>query len=159
MAGLGQVKRIAVVITARPSYSRIKTALLALRDAGADLQIIAAASALTWRHGRVVDVIRADGLGVACEMPSVVDGGGTAGERRHLRASLPFSLVALLVHSSLTAWSPLPTATKPSPRRIAAAYQHIPLAHIQGGEVSGSIDDKVRNAVTQLADLHLVATQ
>jgi UDP-hydrolysing UDP-N-acetyl-D-glucosamine 2-epimerase len=42
---------------------------------------------------------------------------------------------------------------------IAASYQHIPLCHVQGGEVSGSIDDKVRNAVTQLADLHLVATE
>ena len=41
---------------------------------------------------------------------------------------------------------------------IAASYQNIPLCHIQGGEVSGSIDDKVRDAVTALADLHLVST-
>jgi UDP-N-acetylglucosamine 2-epimerase len=42
---------------------------------------------------------------------------------------------------------------------IAASYQHIPLCHIQGGEVTGSIDDKVRNAVTQLADVHCVSTR
>jgi len=41
---------------------------------------------------------------------------------------------------------------------IAASYQHIPLCHVQGGEVTGSIDDKVRNAVTQLADIHCVST-
>jgi len=41
---------------------------------------------------------------------------------------------------------------------IAASYQHIPLCHVQGGEVSGSIDDKVRNAVTQLSDIHCVST-
>jgi UDP-N-acetylglucosamine 2-epimerase len=151
------VRRICVVITARPSYSRIKTALLALRDAGADLQIIAAASALTWRHGRVVDVIRADGLDVTAEIPSVVDGGGCresvvstgllAVQLGPLFATLKPDCVVTIADRHET----LATA-------IAAAYQHIPLCHIQGGEVSGSIDDKVRNAVTQLADLHLVAT-
>jgi len=42
---------------------------------------------------------------------------------------------------------------------IAAAYQNIPLAHIQGGEVTGSIDEKVRHANTKLADIHLVASE
>ena len=40
----------------------------------------------------------------------------------------------------------------------AAAYNNVPLAHIQGGEITGSIDEKVRHAVTKLADLHFVAT-
>jgi UDP-hydrolysing UDP-N-acetyl-D-glucosamine 2-epimerase len=42
---------------------------------------------------------------------------------------------------------------------IAAAYQNIPLVHIQGGEVTGSIDEKVRHANTKLADLHLVSSE
>jgi UDP-hydrolysing UDP-N-acetyl-D-glucosamine 2-epimerase len=37
---------------------------------------------------------------------------------------------------------------------VATAYMGIPLAHIQGGEVSGNIDDKVRNAISQMADIH-----
>ena len=41
---------------------------------------------------------------------------------------------------------------------VAAAYMNIPVAHVQGGEVTGSIDEKVRHAVTKLADLHLVST-
>ena len=36
---------------------------------------------------------------------------------------------------------------------------NIPLAHVQGGEITGSIDEKVRHAVTKLADIHLVATE
>jgi UDP-N-acetylglucosamine 2-epimerase len=35
---------------------------------------------------------------------------------------------------------------------------NIPLVHIQGGEVTGSIDEKVRHSVTKLANLHLVST-
>jgi UDP-hydrolysing UDP-N-acetyl-D-glucosamine 2-epimerase len=42
---------------------------------------------------------------------------------------------------------------------VAASYMNIPVAHVQGGEVTGSIDEKVRHAVTKLADLHLVATE
>jgi len=41
---------------------------------------------------------------------------------------------------------------------IAAAYVNVPLTHLQGGEISGTIDDKVRNAITQLADYHFPAT-
>ena len=42
---------------------------------------------------------------------------------------------------------------------VAASYMNIPVAHIQGGEVTGSIDEKVRHAVTKLSDLHLVSTK
>ena len=42
---------------------------------------------------------------------------------------------------------------------IAASYMNIPLIHVQGGEVTGNIDEKVRHAITKLADLHLVATE
>ena len=40
----------------------------------------------------------------------------------------------------------------------AAAYLNIPVAHVQGGEVSGNIDDKIRNACTKMADYHFVTT-
>ena len=41
---------------------------------------------------------------------------------------------------------------------IAASYQNIPLAHIQGGEVTGNIDEKVRHANTKMADMHFVTS-
>jgi UDP-hydrolysing UDP-N-acetyl-D-glucosamine 2-epimerase len=40
---------------------------------------------------------------------------------------------------------------------IAASYLNIPVAHVQGGEVTGSIDEKVRHAVTKLSNLHFVS--
>ena len=41
---------------------------------------------------------------------------------------------------------------------IVASYMNIFLAHIQGGETSGSIDEKVRHAITKLSDIHFPAT-
>src|SRR5690606_34479450 len=42
---------------------------------------------------------------------------------------------------------------------IAASYMNIPVAHTQGGEVTGSIDESVRHAVTKLSHIHFPATQ
>ena len=42
---------------------------------------------------------------------------------------------------------------------IAASYMNIPLAHTQGGEVTGSIDESVRHAITKLAHIHFPATE
>jgi UDP-hydrolysing UDP-N-acetyl-D-glucosamine 2-epimerase len=42
---------------------------------------------------------------------------------------------------------------------IAASYMNVPVAHTQGGEVSGSIDESVRHAVTKLAHVHFPATE
>ncbi|MCB0367849.1 MAG: UDP-N-acetylglucosamine 2-epimerase (hydrolyzing) [Bdellovibrionales bacterium] len=39
---------------------------------------------------------------------------------------------------------------------IAARYMNIPVAHIQGGENTGSIDDNIRHAITKLSNIHLV---
>ena len=152
-------RRVAVVITARPSYARIKTALVALQARpDVELQIVACASALVTRFGRVVDLIRADGFTVAAEVASVVEEDSLANSATStgllltqlsgILASLKPDVVVTIADRHET----LATA-------IAASYQHIPLCHIQGGEVSGSIDDKVRNAVTQLADIHCVATE
>ena len=42
---------------------------------------------------------------------------------------------------------------------IAAAFQNIPILHLGGGEVSSSIDDKVRYANTAFADWHAVSNE
>jgi UDP-hydrolysing UDP-N-acetyl-D-glucosamine 2-epimerase len=42
---------------------------------------------------------------------------------------------------------------------IAAAYMNIPLAHTMGGEISGTIDESIRHAITKLAHIHFPANQ
>src|SRR5262249_29520037 len=41
---------------------------------------------------------------------------------------------------------------------IAAAYMNIPIVHIQGGEVSGSIDESARHAITKFSQFHFPST-
>jgi len=153
------VRRVCVVITARPSYSRVKSVLTALKARDdVELQIIAAGAALVVRYGRVLDLILEDGFGPVTEVPSVLQGDGTR------ESALGTSLLLTQLASTFTSLKPDVVVTVADRHEtlataIAASYQNIPLCHIQGGEVSGSIDDKVRNAITQLADIHCVATK
>ena len=58
-------RKVCVVITARPSYSRIRTALFAIRNhPDLELQIVSAASMLLDRYGRSVSHIEQDGFKV-----------------------------------------------------------------------------------------------
>lgn len=153
------MRRVCVVITARPSYSRVKTVLKALQARpDVELQIIACASAVVWRYGRVADVIREDGFHVTETISSVVDGDSTA------ETAISTGLLLVQISGALERLKPDVVVTiadrhETLATAIAASYQHIPLCHIQGGEVTGSIDDKVRGAVTQLADIHCVSSR
>jgi len=42
---------------------------------------------------------------------------------------------------------------------MITAYSSIPIAHIEGGDLSGAIDNKVRHAITQLADIHFATNK
>ncbi len=152
-------RKVCVVVTARPSYARIKSVMEAVRDhPDLELQLVVAASALLERYGPVVDVIRADGFEPDAVVYMVVEGENlvtTAKSTGHgvvELATLFDNLEPDVVVSVADRYETLATA-------IAAAYQNIPVAHVQGGEVTGSIDEKVRHAVTKLADLHFVANE
>jgi len=153
-----RLRKVCVVVTARPSYSRIKTALDAIQDhPDLELQLVVAASALLDRYGRVIDRIRADGFTIRAHVYMVLEGENptsmakTTGLGLLELATVFDNLKPDVVVTIADRYETLATAT-------AATYMNIPLAHIQGGEVSGSIDEKVRHAVTKLADLHFPAT-
>lgn len=151
-------RKVCVVITARPSYSRIKTALKAIQShPELDLQLVVAASALLDRYGTAVRYIEADGFDVAAKVYMVLEGENLAAMAKTTGlgllelATVIDNLKPDVVVTIADRYETLATA-------IAASYMNIPVAHIQGGEVTGSIDEKVRHAVTKLADLHFVST-
>src|SRR6185369_1422830 len=68
-------RTVCVVVTARPSYSRIRSALFAIRAHGdLRLQLVVAASALLDRYGDMVRVIEQDGFEIDHRVYMVVEG-------------------------------------------------------------------------------------
>ncbi|MBS4041268.1 MAG: UDP-N-acetylglucosamine 2-epimerase (hydrolyzing) [Flavobacteriales bacterium] len=152
-------RKIAVVITARPSYSRVKTVLSAIQEhPNLKLQLIVAASALLDRYGSVINYISNDGFEIAAKVFNVLEGENlTAAAKTTGIGILELSTVLDnlkpdIVVTVADRFETIATA-------IAASYMNIPLAHIQGGEVTGNIDEKVRHAITKLADYHFVASE
>jgi UDP-hydrolysing UDP-N-acetyl-D-glucosamine 2-epimerase len=153
------VRRVCVVITARPSYSRIRSVLTALQNRpDVELQIVACASAVVTRFGRVADQIERDGFAIAETVDSVLDE-DTLGNSAKSTGLLMLQLAGTFERLRPDVVVTIADRHETLATAIAASYQHIPLCHIQGGEVTGSIDDKVRYAVTALADIHCVATE
>src|SRR5204862_7578420 len=68
-------RKICVVVTARPSYARIKTALQAIRaHPDLELQLVVAASALLDRYGNAARIIEDDGFSIAARVYMVLEG-------------------------------------------------------------------------------------
>ena len=150
-------RKVCVVITARPSYARIKTAMEAIRDhEGLELQLVVAASALLDRYGNAVKVIESEGFKIDRTVYMIVEGENLVTSAK----STGFGLAELAtVFNDLKPDMVVTIADRYETvaTSIAAAYMNIPLVHVQGGEVTGSIDEKTRHANTKLADIHLVS--
>jgi len=151
-------RNICVVVTARPSYSRIKTALKAIDDhPDLELQLVVAASALLGRYGTAVQYIEADGFKIAAKVFNVLEGGNLAAQSKTTGLGI-IELTNVFENLQPDAVVTVADRFETMSTAIAASYLNIPLVHIQGGEVTGNIDEKVRHAITKLSDLHFVAS-
>ncbi|MBY5950896.1 UDP-N-acetylglucosamine 2-epimerase (hydrolyzing) [Algoriphagus marincola] len=152
-------RKICVVVTARPSYSRIMTALQAIKEhPDLELQLVVAASALLDRYGSAINYIQNDGFEIAAKVFNVLEGENLTAAAKTtgigiLELSTVFdNLSPDIVVTVADRFETMATA-------ISASYMNIPLAHVQGGEVTGNIDEKVRHSITKLADYHFVASE
>ncbi|MCB0722425.1 MAG: UDP-N-acetylglucosamine 2-epimerase (hydrolyzing) [Ignavibacteriae bacterium] len=156
---MSKKRKISVVVSARPSYSRIKTALQAIKDhPELELQLVVGASALLDRYGNAVDYIEKDGFDIASKVYMVLEGENLTSMAKTTGLGLLEITTAFdnlrpdIVVTVADRFETIATA-------IAASYMNIPVAHVQGGEVTGNIDERVRHAVTKLSDMHFVSTQ
>lgn len=153
------MRKVCVVITARPSYARIRSLLHAVREHNElELQLVVAASALLDRYGSADKVIENEGFHIDRRVYMILEGENpvTSAKSTGLGvtelATVFDNLAPDFVVTIADRFETMATA-------IAASYMHIPLVHIQGGEVTGSIDEKVRHAITKLADIHCVSSE
>ena len=152
-------RKVCVVVNSRANYGRIKSVLSAVKNhSDLDLSLIVGASALLWRFGNVAEQIMADGYSVDAVVYSIVEGENPTTMAKStgmgiMELATQFeNLKPDVVITVADRFETIATA-------IAASYMNIPLAHTQGGEVTGSIDESVRHAITKLAHIHFPATK
>ena len=143
-----------VVVTARPSWARVKSLVLeyAKIAGNSKLRVTLVGPALSGRYGNILELIPEGVLtashstlresdDLAAIALSCVDGSQSL--IHQWMSSRPDCVLVIADRSETLGVS------------TAAALMQIPLIHLQGGEISGSIDDKVRDTNSKLADLHL----
>ena len=153
-------RTIAVVTTSRADYSHLYWVLRELRDHNdIECRLIVTAAHLADEFGAAVDEIEADGFvideRIECLLSSDTDVGmaktigmATLGLADALDRLRPDILLLIADRYEMLA-----------PASVALALR-IPLAHIEGGDVSeGAIDDAVRNALTKMSHLHFTPTE
>jgi len=156
---MNRPRRVLYVSGTRADFGLMQRTLAAIAaDPRLELGIAVTGMHLLKAYGHTVGEIEAAGLPVVAHIPVVLDGSGGAVMARAMAAQLE-SLVGVCEQ-----WRPdlllvLGDRGEMLAAALAAVHLMIPVAHVHGGERSGTVDESVRHAISKLAHLHLVATE
>jgi UDP-hydrolysing UDP-N-acetyl-D-glucosamine 2-epimerase len=152
-------RKVCVVLVDRANYGRLKPVMHAIQDhPDLRMQCIAAGTMVLERFGRAADLVRREGFQVDGEIYTELEGstpismaksvgiGVVEFANEYLRLKPDVVLIIGDRYEALGA-------------AIAAAYMNLPIVHIQGGEVSGSIDESARHAISKFAQFHFPSTE
>lgn len=151
-------RNICIVVASRANYGRVKYLMKAIKEhPDLNLQLILGASILLERFGKGIDIIKKDGFTPFRSIYFVVEGENLITQAKSTGLGIVELATAFedlnpdMVVTVADRYETMATA-------ISSSYLNIPLVHLQGGDVSGNIDNKVRNAISNLADIHFPAS-
>ena len=153
-------RKIAVVTTSRADYSHLYWPLRELAaNAEVELGVIALGPHLSPEFGNTIAEIEREGFPIKARIECLLSSDTDTGMAKTIGVAI------LSLADTLSSWRPdliLLIADRyemMAPASVALALR-IPIAHIEGGEISqGAIDDQVRNALTKLAHIHFTSTE
>src|SRR5712692_8946485 len=150
-------RRVCFPITSRAYYGRSQLLIKKLHEhPGIELELMLGGSILLDKYSRhIADDIEAGGFTISASMFNVIEGGN------HVAMAKTACLTALEFTNGLAALDPdivviCGDRFEQLAIAMAAAYLNKTIAHIEGGDLSGSIDESVRHAITKLAHIHFV---
>lgn len=152
-------RKICFVITSKIHYARSLKLLRKLQKMrNIELQIVVAGAAILTRHGNVELSLLRDGLSAAARITMVLEGGSTVAMAKTTGIGmLEFATVFENLRPDVVVvrgdrFEVIAPAA-------AAAYMNYTIAHIEGGDVTGSIDESVRHAITKLSHIHFATNK
>ena len=151
-------RRVLVILVDRANYGRLKPVMKAIQDRPElELQVCCAGTMVLERFDQPVKVVRADGFPVVSEIYMELEGSTPA----TMAKSVGYGVVEFA--SELHRLKPdflliIGDRYEALAATVAASFMNIPIVHMQGGEVSGSIDESTRHAITKFSHYHVPAT-
>ena len=151
--------KICIVINNRANYARIKSVIENLKKKKkVDLKIILGASAILEKFGKLEKTLSNDKIKIHHKINSIIEG------ETPLTMAKSTGLAVIEISSIFADLKPDIVVTiadrfETMATAIAASYMNIILAHTQGGEITGSIDESVRHAITKLSHIHFASSK
>ena len=152
-------RKVCVVLVDRANYGRLKPVMHAIqRHPKLELQVLAAGTMVLERFQQPVQLVKSDGFQVDGEIYIELEGSTPA----TMAKSVGFGTVEFA--SEFQRLKPdmvliIGDRYEALAAAIAAAFMNLCILHVQGGEVSGSIDESTRHAITKFAHFHFPSTQ
>jgi UDP-hydrolysing UDP-N-acetyl-D-glucosamine 2-epimerase len=152
-------RRICVILVDRANYGRLKPVMHAIHDhPQLELQVVAAGTMPLERFGRASDVVRRDGFTIDGEVLMELEGSMPL----TMAKSVGFGVIEFA--SEFQRLNPdiillIGDRYEALAAALAAAFMNKCIVHLQGGEVSGSIDESTRHAISKFAQYHVPATR
>ena len=153
-------RTIAVVTSSRADYSHLYWPLHDLKQhPGVDLKLIVLGAHLSPQFGETVKTIEEDGFTVAARVECLLSSDSDVGMAKTLGVAV-LSLADLLGQMRPDLLLLIADRYEMLAPAAVALTLRIPIAHIEGGEISeGAIDDAVRNALTKMSHIHFTSTE
>ena len=152
-------RKIFIFLGSRANYSSLKSVMREINQSkNLELILTVGASALLDKYGEVVNLIKEDGFIVNEKLFMIIEGETP----ETMAKSTGLGIIEL--SGTLLKYNPDFTIIvgdrfEMLAAAIASSYNNIPIAHTMGGEVSGSIDESIRHAITKLSHVHFPATE
>jgi len=153
-------RKICFPMTSRAYYGRSQLLIRKLHDhPGIELELMLGGSILLDKYSRhIADDIAAGGFTISTSLFNVIEGGN------HVAMAKTACLTALEFTNGFHTAEPDVVVIcgdrfEQLAIAMAAAYLNKTIAHIEGGDVTGSIDESVRHAITKLSHIHFVTNE
>jgi UDP-hydrolysing UDP-N-acetyl-D-glucosamine 2-epimerase len=156
----GKKRTIAAITTSRADYGHLYWPLRDLANTeGIELKLIALGSHLSPEFGNTIQDIEKNGFEIAARIECLLSSDTDVGMAKTI-GNATLSLADLLGHMRPDLLLLIADRYEMlAPASVALALR-IPIAHIEGGEISeGAIDDAVRNALTKMSHIHFTSTE
>ena len=153
------IKKILVILVDRANYGRMKPVMTAIQeDSMLDLEVLCTGTMLLPRFGKVVDIVESDGFEVVSRIYMEIEGSNPTTMSKSIGLGIvEFSTEYERIKPDIVLL--IGDRYETIAATISAAYMNFPIAHIQGGEVSGSIDESCRHAISKFGHLHFPSTK
>ncbi|MFX0141892.1 MAG: UDP-N-acetylglucosamine 2-epimerase [Candidatus Hodarchaeota archaeon] len=153
------IKKIFVFLGSRANYSSLISIMRNIKKSPKlELILVAGASSILDKYGEVATLVEDDGFKINERIYMLIEGENPETMSKTTGLGLiELSTVLLKYKPNFTLL--IADRYEMLAAAIASAYNNIPIAHIQGGEVSGSIDESVRHAITKLAHVHFPSNE